>query len=245
MLDFFKSKVTKNVFSVLSVGFPAFIIWLIFISYSYAFAYDSFKVLYTVFIIINLLFGVLLLYTRSTVLTNTVLLICFPVNLILTIFSVELENWLLFIPPLAVNCIVFFFGRFKYTTKILVSILTIVMFVLGILGYIVFNTLFGNIPFYNFSDSKRVEEVLSPSAINRYVVYERVNDKSKKIDIYAESCNKDIDLKIITLKKLSDDHRIWGSREQNDPEITWENDNTLIVNGQKKVIDFSTAAPLQ
>lgn len=239
MTDFFKSKITKNVASVFSAGYLAFVVWLIYISCSYVFAFPSFKLLYTVYIIINLLFGALMFYTRKEIFTDIIILLSFPANLVLTIISVELGNWALFIPPLVINCAVFIFTRFKYTTKILVAILTIVMFVLGILAYIVFYTLFGNLPLYNFSDSTRVDEVASPNSVNRYVVYERIVEDFRKLEIYAEPTKDDIDLKIVTLKKQSDDRRIYSSREPGFPEIVWQDDNTLTVNGQVKVIDVN------
>ena len=125
----------------------------------------------------------------------------------------------------------------RYTTKALLATLTAVMYVMGIMGYILYTTLFGKFPFHNFSGSERYTSMDSPNGEYRYVAYIKEYASSQKIDVYIEPTNEDINLGIVRLEHYNDNLRIYSSNNGIKDSIVWENDNTLIIDGEKKTFD--------
>lgn len=226
--------------SIFSVIYIVFIGWICSLCYAYYFEYESLRNLYTVYCLINILFAVPIVLSRKTVSTAIAMIIMLPLNLLLTVLSIETGMWMLFIPSLVINLVGFFALNLKYTTKALLTTLTAVLYVIGIMGYILYVTLFGKFPFHNFSESKRYEEVNSPSGNYRYIVYVKDYASTQKIDIYVEPTAYDKDYGLVKMKRYYDDMRIYSSKEGLPKEITWQDDKTIIVQIDDERVETKT-----
>ena len=238
--DFMNNKKITYPLSAFSFLYLIFITWICTLCYSYYFEYSSLKVSYLIYFLINILFAVPIFLSRKTITTTIAMIAMLPVNLALIIISIETGMWLLFIPSVIVNIGGFLSLTMKYTTKALLTTLATVFYVVGIMGYILYITLFGKFPFHNFSESTRYNEVDSPSGNYRYVVYVKDYASSQKIDIYVEPTKNDKNLGIVKLKKYYDDMRIYSSKEGMPQEITWESDTSIIVKTDEQKVETKT-----
>ena len=230
--------------SIFSVIYLVFIGWICTLCYSYYFEYSNLKAVYLIYCLINIVFAAPIFISRKTVITKLCMILMLPVNLVLAVVAIETNMWLLFIPSLVINLFGFFALDFKYTTKALLTTLSAVLYVMGIMGYILYITLFGRFPFHKFSESKRYDEVNSLENTYRYIVYVKEYASSQKIDIYVEPTAFDKDFGIIKMKKYSERGKtVYSSKEGLPKEIIWENDNTIKIqideqNATTKTIDI-------
>ena len=244
-MSFMDNKKITYPLSIFSVLYLLFIGWMCSLCYAYYFDYQSMKVAYLVYFLINIAFAVPIIITRKTVTTIISMILLFAVNLALVIMSIETGMWLLFIPSVLVNLAGFFSLKLRYTTKALLTTLSAVMYVLGICGYFLYGFLFGKFPFHNFSESIRYSDETSPSGNYRYVIYLKEHkDKNKTdVNIYVEPCAYDKHFGFVTMKKYYDDMKIYTGKDVLPKEIIWESDTEITIKTlddkvETKVIDI-------
>ena len=239
MTELLKNKKFTNAISAFSLLYLIFIIWLCAVCFSYHLEYASLKILYVVYCLINVVFAVPMILSSKTILTSIATLLMFPANLVLLIFSIQTGNWLIVIPTLIVNIATFCCLNLKYTTKAMFTTLTVVMFVLGIMGYILYTTLFGKFPFHNFSNSERYTAEDSPNGQYRYVMYVREYGNTQKTEIYVESTKEDKNFGIVKLNKYNDNMKIYNSKDGVPASVVWESDTVINIDGQQKTIEMA------
>lgn len=241
MTKFIENKWTQLVLSLLSALFIVFNIWMTIVCINYAFAYNSLKLAYVIYAFINLIFGVLLFCTRKNIITIIITVCALPVSLILLVISIDTGNWLIAIPPLVINFFAFFALKTKYTTKVMLTTITAVLYVVCILAYVIFITLFGQFPFHNFSSSVRISETVSPDGNYRAVLYAKDNKSDiLKRDIYIEFTNQDKSFGFVTLKHISDEFRIYSDKKNDELAISWNGNNKLKINNDEKTVNFDS-----
>ena len=239
MTELLKNKKFTNAISAFSLLYLIFTIWLCVACYAYYFEYSSLKTLYMVYCLFNALFAVPIVLSSKTILTTISTLLMFPVNLVLLIISIETGNWLIVIPTLLVNIGVFICLDLKYTTKAMLTTLSSVMFVIGIMGYILYTFLFGKFPFHNFSDSERYTAENSPNGQYRYVMYVREYGNTQKTEIYIESTKDDKNLGIVKLNKYNDNMKIYNSKDGIPASVVWESDTVINIDGHQKTVEMA------
>ena len=99
----------------------------------------TFLVIYAVASIVFLL---LMLYSREIFVTRLISLLMLPIVFLLLLFNIGNSNWTLIIPPFIVALVVFFAAGTKETVKVIFGTIYLLMYVLGIVAYIVCNMLF-------------------------------------------------------------------------------------------------------
>ncbi len=139
-INFFKNVWFKRLVSILCWSYGALIIWISYLSVFYRVDYVNkvgFIVLNSVVSLVALL---LMIYTRKQVITG-ILSMFMP----LFAFPMVLMNYRqlpLIIPIMLVVLTMFFVGRAKETLKTIVGTLYLLLYIVGILGYLLVINLF-------------------------------------------------------------------------------------------------------
>lgn len=208
---------------------------------------------FTVYVAASFIFLLLMIYSRDVFITKLT-----SVLLVLVVFFLLLFNmydWILVVPPLVVAIVMFFVAGTHETVKVVVGTIYLLMYVLGLVAYFVFNMLFGgtstltelnaslvdrNAEVYSLykpqytkmCDVTRDENVLSPDGKFRIVLYDVQNSDKGGVNICVIPNGQDIKLRFFTLKqkgirKTISNKGIRGTV----PDVGWtkEDDGTLVV----------------
>ena len=206
---------------------------------------------FTVYVAASVIFLILMIYSRDVLVTKII-----SVLLLLVVFCLLLFNmydWILVIPPLVVAVIMFFVAGTHETVKVVMGTIYLLMYVLGLVAYFVFNLLFGGTStltelnadmernevfdiyksqYTKICDVTRDKNVLSPNGDYRIVLYDVQNSDKGGVNICVVPNGEDIELRFFTLKqkgirKTISNKGIRGTV----PDVGWyqEDDGTLVV----------------
>ena len=101
----------------------------------------------------SIVFMLLMIYTREMFMTKLISVLLLPIVFFLLLFNIGNGNWVLIIPPFIVAIVMFFAAGTNESVKVIMGTIYLLLYVLGIVAYVVCNMLFGG------SD---VETVLTP-----------------------------------------------------------------------------------
>lgn len=181
MKDFLSNIWVKRSISVFCLVYTAVIALLTYSTFLYDLEFKSgmetaFFVIYT---LASVVFLVLMLFTRKQKLTSLISLLLPLIVFLLILFNIG--DWVLIIPPFIVAVVMFFASYNRETTKVVLGTIYLLVYVLGIVLYIVLNMLFGG---------SSVETVLNKDLDPESTVY-RIYKDSGYLDKMLEVSNDD------------------------------------------------------
>lgn len=246
MKGILENKWTKILVSAMSGIYAYFIIWMAVNSFLYRCVVTSKIEFGFYYIIINLIFLLLMLYCRKQIVTSVISLCLLPI--VLVILLMNLNNLIVFIPPFVVCVTMFFACNGHETLKTILGAVYILMYVLGVIAFLVIKLLFGSsveetrLNIDSLSD-KEISSLYSSSTIdtlsNDYVSPDGkyrffavdVKDKALgRVDVYIEPNDKD---KVYSSYKFVDagcKRRISYHADRGDnsvPQIKWISNDTV------------------
>ncbi|MDR1755282.1 MAG: hypothetical protein LBR74_10390 [Eubacterium sp.] len=232
ILKFLQSKKAKITLSFVSVGYALFLVWLAWLTYSHYLRPTNGPALFFFFVLINLLFGAIMLYTRRRLVTK--ISSCFFHPIILVILFLGFGNWYLAVPPFLVATVIFFASRTGESLKTVLGTIYLIFYVIGVIGYLTLQEF--SIKLFDVDLSLR-DENYDYSSYKTYRVVRYIDPPSKEnriIKFYVEKANEDIHLPFLNCEKFYDAEIILTARYSKMPDIRWMDDNTLIVDGKVK-----------
>ena len=180
----------------------------------------SFLVVYSVASIVFLL---LMIYSREMLVTRVISLVLLPVVFFLLLFNIANANWILIIPPFIVALVMFFAAGTAETMKVIMGTIYLLLYVLGIVAYVVCNMLFGGSTVetpldmhldpqstvYSYYKNDLVhlsqvvdeENTISPDGRYRFYLTDVRDSNTGSVNIYVVPHGNDIDLKFFSLKQ--------------------------------------------
>lgn len=180
----------------------------------------SFLVIYSVASIVFLL---LMIYSREMFVTRLISILLLPVVFFLLLFNIANGNWILIIPPFIVALVMFFAAGTSETLKVIMGTIYLLLYVLGIVAYVVCNMLFGGstvetvldmnmdpqstVYSYYKNDLVHLSEVvdeentISPDGRYRFYITDVRDSNTGSVNIYVVPNGQDIDLKFFSLKQ--------------------------------------------
>ncbi len=246
MKNFLTNKWTKLGASLLTLIYAWIIITLAYNTFLYQLVIKKTVEFGVVYIILNVIFLLLIFFTRKEIATTIVTMISLPFVFFILIFN--FGNWLVIIPPLAVCISAFFMCRAPELLKTLLGTVYLLMYILGVIAFLVVKLLFGgsnNLTVLNgelsaesnlwdiYSYEKVVElanNSVSPDGSYRYYIVD-VSDSGKgRVEIYVEPNDKDKSYKYFDFVEKGSFRRIALKNSRGTaslPQIQWVNGNTI------------------
>ncbi|MCL1903266.1 MAG: hypothetical protein FWF94_02470 [Oscillospiraceae bacterium] len=155
---FFSSKRTKLGFSFISLGYLWFLSWVAWLTFAYHFVYNNAAVVFLMYTFINVMFTIVMVYTRRQIITKIVTLALHLCVLVMLIYG--FGNWFLILPPFLTAAVVFFASGVSESLKVVLGTIYLLLFVLAFLAYVTLQNLTIQIPFkmeLNLREQPQVE----------------------------------------------------------------------------------------
>lgn len=145
----------KRCISVFTAAYAAVITLLTYATFLYdlEFVSDKMAPFLVIYAGASIVFMLLMIYTREMFMTKLISVLLLPIVFFLLLFNIGNGNWVLIIPPFIVAIVMFFAAGTNESVKVIMGTIYLLLYVLGIVAYVVCNMLFGG------SD---VETVLTP-----------------------------------------------------------------------------------
>lgn len=230
LVAFFQNKWTKFGFSFLTVGYGAFLLWLAWLVFTHHLVPTNPVSLFALYLFINVMFGVLMIYTRGQFITQLVACLLHPC--ILAMLILAYGNWFLLIPPFAVATVVFFAVRSSETLKTILGTVYLILFVLGVIGYHTLQ-IFSINPFKIDIALRSDEYLYSPGKTYRVVKYIAPEDKENRtVSYYVEYAEMDLHLLFLDCERFYGAAQLHTARYDKQPEIKWLDDTRLLLDGR-------------
>ena len=172
VVAFFKNVWFKRAVALLCTAYTALLVWVAWLYFAYFIEYANPTALFVLYLFVNSAALGLMIYTRRQVITMINVMLIPLVVFLITIFGYG--NLYLILPPLCVMVAMFFICGANETLKTVLGTFYLLLFVIGIAGYLAIDMLMGPITFTGVDLSLRDTdyEVLSPSedySVVRYV----------------------------------------------------------------------------
>ena len=249
MSDFLSNPWVKRTVSVFNLAYFAVISMLTFATFLYSIEFTQGKevTFFVIYFIASILFMGLMIYSRREFCTKLVSVLLLPVTFALIMFN--WGNWILIVPPFVVALVIFFASGVHETTKVVLGTIYMLLYVLGLVGFLVLRMLFGgssvttvldqNLPdneevfnIYNdetqwnrLVDMTRDENLISPDGKYKLVLYDIQDNDKGRIKICVVPYGEDIELKFFTLKQKGIEKTISNKGTRGTiPEFGWEPD---------------------
>lgn len=244
VLSFFKNKWTRFGFSFLAPLYPAFLIYVGWLSFAYSLEPTAPIPLFLLYVLVNFLFGGLFFYTRKQILTR--LSICIAPLILFLILMLSFGEWYLIIPPVAICLFVFLASGVGETLKTVLGALYLMMFVVGALVYLTmlhFNltprSLIQDFFFENNCDisNRSTSYVYSTEGTYRLVKYtDNAGNERKVTSFYVEETESDIHLWYLDCYRTLDSLKVLVTMYEDEVEYRWLSDTTLYIDEREKNI---------
>ncbi len=224
LLAFFKNIWFRRGVSLLCLGYTAFMIWIAILNAAYYFKLDNPMPLFVLYLFVNICALGLMILSRHELLTRINSYLLPPIIFVTVICA--LGNWYMIIPPVVVMLVLFFVNNSNETLKTVLGTLYLLMYVIGIVGFIGAQFFLGHIALYDVDLSKRdiSYEKLSESGEYRIVRYfDTVGDR-KTQSYYVETTAKDQKIPFGTCKLVLGCKHIHTSTYENEPAdlVDWD-----------------------
>lgn len=225
MKEIFGNIWVKRCVSIFCVAYAAVIGMFAYATFLYDLEFvkanmGTFLIVYSVASIVFLL---LMIYSREMFMTRVISLLLLPVVFCLLLFNIANSNWILIIPPFIVAIVMFFAAGTAETMKVVMGTIYLLLYVLGIVAYVVCNMLFGGstvetvldmnldpqstVYSYYKDDLVHLSEVvdeentISPDGRYRFYLTDVRDSNTGSVNIYVVPHGNDIDLKFFSLKQ--------------------------------------------
>ncbi len=171
VVAFFKNVWFKRAVALLCTSYTVLLVWIAWLYFAYFVEYQNATSLFVLYLFVNICALGLMIYTRKQVFTMINVMLMPIVVFLITIFGYG--NLYLILPPVCVMVAMFFICGANETLKTVLGTMYLLMFVIGIAGYLAVDMLMGPICFNGVDLSLRDTEyeVLSPSGEYRIVRY--------------------------------------------------------------------------
>ena len=235
LLAFFKNVWFKRGVSLVCLGYTAFMVWLAVLNAAYYIELNNPTPLFVLYLFINISALGLMILSRNELLTRINSYLLPPIIFISVICA--WENWYMIIPPVVVMLVLFFVNNSNETLKTVLGTLYLLMYVVGIVGFIGAELFLGHIALYDVDLSKRDTsyEKLSESGEYRIVRYfDTVGDR-KTQSYYIEITDKDQKIPFGTCKLVLNCKHIHTSTYEDTPLdlVSWD---VRTIDGEKNEV---------
>ena len=199
---------------------------------------------FTVYVLANVIFLGLMIFTRKQVGTKIIAFLLLPIVLALVMFN--MGNWILIIPPFAVAVVIFFAADNNETAKVIMGTMYLLLYVAAIAMLYVFSlfntavetrldeNLSKKSDVYKVYDMESVLEqvdddnAISPDGTLRFYLYD-VQDKNKgELKLIVEPYGQDKVMKFFTLKQKGIRRVVYRFEGRGEiPEIRWKDNSNI------------------
>lgn len=238
--------------------------------YTLEFKSDSYLGFGIAYIIASAVFMVLMILTRSNMVTRIIGIILPPLVFLLIIFN--LGNWMLIIPTFIVAVVIFFVSYNNATLKVILGTIYLLLYVLGLILVFVLNFLFGgsntvetrldaetlsdpanaavyeiykdlmdDINSVNFTEDGQ-DKRISPDGSKEYYLADVQDNSTGNLVLYVVPHGNDKDFKFFTLKEKGVRYTVYrfDSRGAVPLEIAWKDNETLQYQRRDGKVEEST-----
>ncbi|MCL2076790.1 MAG: hypothetical protein FWH08_00075 [Oscillospiraceae bacterium] len=240
VIAFFKNKWTRLGFSALSLGYGFFMIWLAWLSFSFFLVPTNPVSLFSLYLLINVLFGIVMIYTRKEIATQITACLLHPCILVMLVFA--FGNWFLLVPVFVVSTVVFFAAGSPESLKTVLGTIYLILFVIVTLGYLTMQIFSIGIPTLVDLDLRCPQEdyLYSTEGTYRLVMYiDRENKENRTVSYFVEFTADDIKLPFLEGERHSNSRRILQQRLSNKTEVEWLSDSQLLIDGRVKDVSVN------
>lgn len=250
MRDFLSNPWVKRSVSVFNLAYFAVICMFTFATFLYDIQFaegDKAVTFFVIYFIASIMFMGLMIYSRREFCTRLVSILLLPVCFALILFN--WGDWILIVPPFIVALVIFFASGVHETTKVVLGTIYLLMYVLGLVGFLVLRMLFGGSSVTTVLDTdlpnndevfqlynnetqwnKLVtytsdENTISPDGKYKIVLYDIQDNDKGRIKICVIPYGEDIELNFFTLKQKGIEKTISNKGTRGTiPEFGWEID---------------------
>lgn len=254
MKEFLTNPWVKRAVGVFNLVYLAVICMLTFATFLYdlEFTEGQEQSFFTVYVAASVIFLVLMIYSRDTMVTKIISVLLLGVVFCLLLFN--MYDWILVVPPLVLALVMFFAAGTHETVKVVMGTIYLLMYVLGLVAYFVFNMLFGGTStmtelnanmdrdsdvfaiykneYTKICDVTRDERAISPDGEYRFILYDVQNSDKGGLNICVVPNGQDIKLRFFTLKQKGIRKTISNKGTRGIvPNVDWsqEEDGKLII----------------
>lgn len=202
LIAFFKNIWFRRGLALIGWGYTLLMVWIAYLSFGYYFDIEKPAPLFVLYLFVNMCAMTLFVLSRKQIITQINSYILPPIIFAILIFS--FGNWYISIPPIAVMLVVFFANSSNETLKTVLGTMYLLMFVIGVVGYIGIQIFMGSITFTGVELSKRDPnyEKLSKSGDYRVVRYFDTNGDRMLQKYFVEETRDDIRIPMGLCKKV-------------------------------------------
>ena len=215
----------KRCVAVFCVAYAAVIALLAYATFLYDLVFVSGKQssFFMLLAVTSLIFLVLMIYTREMLVTRLISVTLLPVVFFLLLFNIANQNWILIIPPFIVALVIFFAAGTSETSKVIMGTIYLLLYVLGIVVYVLCNMLLGGSSIETKLDMSLTQEspvfslykndqihlfeviaddnAISPDGRYRFYLTDVQNSGAGEVRIYVVPNGQDIKLKYFSLNQ--------------------------------------------
>lgn len=198
----------------------------------------------TVYLLANLIFFGIMLFTRREIPTRIISFLLLPLVLAIVLFNAG--NWVLIIPPFIVALVMFFIADNHETVKVIFGTFYLLMYVLGIAMLVIFSmfntavetrldsTLDKKSDVYKVYDMESVlvqvdkSNSISPDGTLRFYLYDVQDNNKGELKLIVEPYGQDRIMKYFTLRQKGIRRVVYRFEGRGEiPEIHWVDNTTL------------------
>lgn len=240
VLDIFRNKWVKRGVSLLSLGFPAFLLYVDWLSFAYYLQPVNNVPLFLMYVLVNFVFAGVMFYTRKQILTQVVACVSPVITFVLLIIS--FGHWYLIVPPVVICAFIFLAAGTNETLKTILGTIYLLMFVVGSLVYLTmlhFNLTVQTLANLTECDiSKRSENyTYSPDYSYRIVMYiDDAGDERSLTSYYVEKTEDDISLPYLNCYKHINSQKVLVTMDKDSVIYKWLTNDDLYIDGRAKNI---------
>lgn len=235
-----KNKWFKFGVSFLSLGFPLLILYVDWLSFAYYFEQQNSIPLFLLYVLVNFVFGGIMLYTRRQIITQIVACITPIAAFVMLILA--FGEWYMIIPPVVICLLTFLAAGTNETFKTILGTIYLLMFVVGTLVYLTllhFNLTVQSLLSLTECDmTKRSEKyIYSPDKAYRVVKYIDTSNSERTVaSYYIEKTEDDVELPYLKCFKHLGSQKLLVTMDPDSVKCSWVSDTELFIDGRIKNI---------
>ena len=232
LVAFFKNVWFRRSVALLCWGYTALMLWVAWLNFGFFFVFENPTPLFVLYLFVNIAALGLMILTRKQMFTKINAYILPPIVFAIVIFG--FGNWYMIAPPLAVMIVLFFVNNSNETLKTVLGTMYLLMYVIGVVGYIGIRMFMGDITFTGVDLTRRDPdyEKLSESGEYRIVRYINDTNERKTMTYYVEYTIDDVEIPLGLCKKVFGCKHIHTATYQNKSEDLVSR-STQRVDGEK------------
>lgn len=240
VLEFFKNKWIKRAVSILSLGFPAFLVFLDWLAFAYSLEPTNPVPLFLLYVLVNFIFGGLFFYTRKQILTR--LAACISPLLVFLMMIAAFGEWYMIVPPFLICVFGFLACGAGETLKTVLGTIYLLMFVVGALVYMTllhFNLTPQKLLFREFCElsQRSADYVYSENGSYRLVRYiDQKNSDRVTVRYYVEDTSYDYHFWYLDCYRHFDSLKVLVTVRRDTIGYEWLSDTELYIDERVKDI---------